>query len=82
MDNLAQKNVNALLGTATSKLLYAGELTNQMRSLNQEDPNSEKYWHTAAVLGEVLAIAGHCLTESHRILLAQMGVKAPGGIVH
>lgn len=82
MNHLAQKDVNALLGTATSKFLYAGELANQMRALNREDPNSEQYWRTANVLGEVLAIAGHCLAESHRILLAQLGVKTPGGLIH
>lgn len=66
--------VDALLATACSRTLQAGALLNHMRSLLSQGREMD-YWRTAQTLAEHLSVAGHSLTESHRILL---GPAYPG----
>lgn len=70
-----QRSADALLATACSHLLHAGEMAHQMRNL-QRDGKDYLYWQTAEALAQQLLIAGHCLTESHTILLARTGLQS------
>jgi hypothetical protein len=72
-----QRNVDGLLAVAAERMLRSGEMAQQMRNL-QRDGADERYWRMAQQIAEHLVIVGHCLTESHRILLAQAGGTDPG----
>lgn len=74
-----QRNINGLLAVTAARLLQCGEMVQQMRGL-QRDGADEKYWRMANELAQHLAVAGHCLTESHRGVLAKSG-HAIAGIV-
>jgi esterase/lipase superfamily enzyme len=80
-----QRNVDAMLATACSHLLQAGELAHQMRALQREG-STERYWHTAERVAEHLALVNHCFHEAHAIRLAEIGLQLPtqmqGGLVH
>jgi hypothetical protein len=83
-----QRNVDALLATACSHLLQAGELAHQMRTLHREG-SRERYWYTVERSAEHLAVANHCFSQAHCIMLAEMGldvtantVALPGGLVN
>jgi hypothetical protein len=75
--------VDAMLATACSRLLTAGAVANQMRELNRQAAQMD-YWRAAVVLGEHLTVAGHALTEAHRVLLGAQGIviQQDGGLVH
>lgn len=65
-----QRNVDCLLATGASKSIHAGEMMQQMRAAYR-DGDQDRYWKIAKQLADVLMIAGHCLEESHRTVLAQ-----------
>jgi hypothetical protein len=65
-----QRNVDALLAVSASRMLLCGEMVQQMRGLHRDNAD-ERYWRLAQQLADHLTVAGHCLMESNRILLAQ-----------
>jgi hypothetical protein len=75
-----QKTVDRLLAVGAARMLLSGEMMQQMRILAAAatDGPDERYWRLANQLAEHLAVGGHCLTESHRILLAEMGITLTG----
>jgi hypothetical protein len=78
-----QIEIDAMLATAVSRLMSAGAVVNLMRELNrQEQPLA--YWRAAVDLGEHLTVAGHTLTEAHRMLMARQGiaVQTDGGLIN
>ena len=76
-------HVDSFLATACSRFLHAGETVNHMRLAYQQG-DMEKYWKLVSHLAEHLSVAGHCVTEADRILLALNGVNGvqQGGLVH
>jgi len=83
MNNSKKTEVDALLATTCSRLLNAAAMVNRMRDMHANDCE-EMYWWQANRLGEELSVAGHALTEAHRILLADMGISIPreGGTIN
>jgi hypothetical protein len=78
-----KKSVDALLATACTRMLRAGNLLNQMRALQLQN-RDEDYWRTAVQLGEHLTVGGHAIEEAHRILMAKIGIalQGNGGWIH
>lgn len=74
-----QRSVDALLATACSRLLHAGEMVHQMRDLHQEG-SRELYWYAVERAAEHIGIAAHAFNEAQAILLRDLGVKLPPDI--
>jgi hypothetical protein len=77
------KAVDALLGASCSRMLNAAYKINQMRELYGQGKQIE-YWRLARDLAEDLTVGGHCLTEAHRLQIADMPVFAQpeGGLLN
>jgi methionine synthase I (cobalamin-dependent) len=77
------QSVDALLATTCSRLLNAAAKVNEMRILHQQQ-NVLAYWQLATVAAEQLTVAGHAITEAHRILLAKQGlaIGQDGGLIN
>jgi methionine synthase I (cobalamin-dependent) len=77
------QSVDALLATTCSRLLNAVAMVNEMRMLHQQQ-NVLAYWQVATVAAEQLTIAGHTITEAHRILASKQGlvIEQDGGLVN
>jgi hypothetical protein len=81
----AEKNASALLATAASHLIKAGELTHQMRALHR-DGLQLRYCRMAERVAADLAIANHCFAQVHAMLMSGADVPATtprmGGLVN
>jgi hypothetical protein len=69
------RKVDALLATASSRLLNAGALLNHMRLLHEQG-NEIDYWRMAVQLGEHLTVGGEALDDAHKFLLGRIGIVA------